>query len=56
MLLGTIRDQHTGNRRPFIRYFACQQDFSLQSPDTVLPDTIAAGKEPFLVVGAIAGG
>ena len=56
MLLGTIRDQHTGNRRPFIRYFACQQDFSLQNPDTVLPDAIAAGKEPFLVVGAIAGG
>ena len=56
MLLGTIRDQRTGNRRPFIRYFACQQDFSLQSPDTVLPDAVAAGKEPLLVVGAIAGG
>jgi len=56
MLLGTIRDRHTGSRRPFIRYFACEQDFSLRSPDTVLPDAVAAGKEPLLVVGAIAGG
>lgn len=56
MLLGTIRDQHTGDRRPFIRYFACQKDFSLQRPDTVLPEAVAAGQEALLVVGAIAGG
>ena len=56
MLRGTIRDQVTGHRRPMVRFFACEQDFSNDPPDTLLPDAVAAGKEPFLVVGAIAGG
>jgi sulfur-carrier protein len=56
MLRGTIRDQVTQVRRPFIRFFACEQDWSHESPDTPLPDAVAAGREPLLVVGAIAGG
>ena len=56
MLRGTIRDHTTLKRRAFIRFFACQQDLSHESPDTPLPDDVASGKEPFLVIGAIAGG
>ena len=56
MLLGTIRDQVTGQRRPFVRFFACEQDVSHDSPDAPLPDAIAAGTEPFIILGAIAGG
>jgi hypothetical protein len=56
MLAGTIRDHVTKQRRPFLRFYACGEDLSLASPDTILPDKIAAGEEPFLVIGAIAGG
>jgi len=56
MLRGTIRDHVTLKRRPFIRFFACTQDLSHESPDTPLPDEIATGVEPFLIVGAMAGG
>jgi len=56
MLRGTIRDRTTQERRAFIRFFACQQDLSHESPDTPLPDDVASGKEAFLVIGAIAGG
>ncbi|HXG02680.1 MAG TPA: MoaD/ThiS family protein [Candidatus Binatia bacterium] len=56
VLRGTIRDQATLKRRPFIRFFACQQDLSHDPPDTVLPEAVATGAEPFLVVGAMAGG
>jgi len=56
MLRGTIRDHVTLQRRAFLRFFACEQDFSLESPDAPLPDAIATGAEPFLIVGAIAGG
>lgn len=56
MLRGTIRDHVTQQRRPFLRYFACEQDLSLDSPDAPLPDAIASGKEPFIVLGSIAGG
>jgi sulfur-carrier protein len=56
VLRGTIRDHVTQRRRPFLRFFACQQDLSLEPPDDLLPDAIAAGAEPFLVVGGIAGG
>ena len=56
MLRGTIRDHTTRERRAFIRFFACQQDLSHESPDRPLPDEVASGKEPFLVIGAIAGG
>jgi len=56
MLLGTLRDQVTHQRRPFVRFFACEEDMSHDSPDTLLPEEVVAGKEPFLVVGAIAGG
>ena len=55
-LRGTIRDQVTQRRRPFLRFFACEQDLSHEPPDTPLPDAVATGAEPFLVVGAIAGG
>lgn len=55
-LAGTIRDHGTKQRRPFVRFFACEQDLSLESPDDPLPDDVAAGKEPFIVVGAMAGG
>ena len=56
MLCGTIRDHVTQKRRPFLRFFACQQDLSLEPPDAPLPDAVASGAEPFLVIGAIAGG
>jgi len=56
MLKGTIRDHVTQVRRPFVRFFACGEDFSHESPDAPLPASVAAGTEPFLVVGAIAGG
>ena len=56
MLRGTIRDHATQKRRPFIRFFACGEDWSHQSPDDPLPEAVATGKEPFLVVGALAGG
>ena len=56
MLRGTIRDHLTKERRPFLRFFACEQDLSHESPDTPLPDAIASGAEPFIVLGAIAGG
>lgn len=56
MLRGTIRDHDTKQRRPFLRFFACGEDFSLESWDFRLPDKIASGEEPFLVIGAIAGG
>src|SRR5208283_5639508 len=55
-LCGTMRDHVTLKRRPFIRFFACEEDLSLESPDAPLPDAVATGAEPFLVVGAIAGG
>ncbi len=56
MLQGTIRDQVTGQRRPFVRFFACEQDVSHDSPGASLPEAIAAGTEPFIILGAIAGG
>ena len=56
MLQGTIRDHVTQERRAFVRFFACQEDLSHDSPDAPLPDAVASGAEPFLVVGAIAGG
>jgi molybdopterin synthase sulfur carrier subunit len=55
-LRGTLRDPGTGVRRAFVRFFACEQDLSHDSPDAPLPDAVAEGKEPFLVVGAMAGG
>ncbi|HJQ35386.1 MAG TPA: MoaD/ThiS family protein [Pyrinomonadaceae bacterium] len=55
-LRGTIRDHVTHERRAFVRFFACEQDLSHESPDTPLPEAVASGAEPFLVVGAIAGG
>jgi sulfur-carrier protein len=55
-LRGTLRDHVTQRRRPFVRFFACEEDLSHESPDAPLPDAVAAGTEPFLVVGAIAGG
>jgi molybdopterin synthase sulfur carrier subunit len=56
MLRGTIRDQVTQQRRPFLRFFACEEDLSHQAPDAPLPDAVASGKEPLLIIGAIAGG
>jgi sulfur-carrier protein len=56
MLRGTIRDHGTFQRRPFVRYFACEKDLSLESPDAALPQAVASGAEPFMVIGAIAGG
>jgi sulfur-carrier protein len=56
MLRGTIRDHVTEQRRPFVRFFACEEDLSLESPDAPLPDAVATGVEPFMIVGAIAGG
>jgi molybdopterin converting factor small subunit len=56
MLRGTIRDHVTQERRPFLRFFACEEDLSHESPDAPLPDAVASGAEPFLVIGAIAGG
>jgi sulfur-carrier protein len=56
MLRGTIRDQRSGKRRAFVRFFACQQDLSHEPPDASLPEPVAAGTEPYLIVGAMAGG
>jgi len=56
MLKGTIRDHVTHARRPFVRFFACGEDLSHELPEAILPDAVAAGTEPFLVVGAMAGG
>ncbi|MGP8002097.1 MAG: MoaD/ThiS family protein [Streptosporangiaceae bacterium] len=56
VLRGTIRDQRTGKRRAFVRFFACQQDLSHEPPDDPLPGPVAAGTEPYLIVGAMAGG
>jgi len=56
MLRGTIRDHITLKRRPFVRFYACEQDLSLEPPDTPLPEEVVNGKEPFLVIGAMAGG
>jgi len=56
MLRGTIRDHVTGQRRPFVRFFACEQDLSHEPPDAPLPEAVATGSEPFFVIGAIAGG
>lgn len=55
-LRGTVRDHVTQQRRPFVRFFACEQDLSHESPDTPLPEAVASGAEPFLIIGAIAGG
>jgi hypothetical protein len=56
MLLGTIRDRATARRRPFVRFFACEEDLSHEAPDAALPERVVQGKEPFMVVGAMAGG
>jgi molybdopterin synthase sulfur carrier subunit len=56
VLRGTIRDHMTQERRAFLRFFACSEDLSLESPDALLPEAVASGKEPFMIVGAIAGG
>ena len=56
VLRGTMRDHITLRRRPFVRFFACEEDFSHEPPDTVLPEAVATGAEPFLIIGAIAGG
>jgi sulfur-carrier protein len=56
MLRGTMRDRHTGQRRALVRFFACEEDLSNESPDSPLPDRVATGDEPYLIVGAMAGG
>lgn len=56
VLRGTIRDHTTQQRRPFLRFFVCKEDWSHESPDTILPEAIASGAEPFMVIGAVAGG
>jgi molybdopterin synthase sulfur carrier subunit len=56
MLQGAIRDHVTQQRRPFLRFFACEEDLTHESPDAALPEAVATGKEPFLIIGAIAGG
>jgi sulfur-carrier protein len=56
MLAGTIRDRHSGKRRAFVRFYACEQDLSNDPPDTPLPADVAAGREPFIILGAMAGG
>lgn len=56
MLKGTIRDHNTGQRRAYLRFFACQEDWSHESADAPLPEAVASGEEPFLIIGAIAGG
>jgi len=56
VLRGTIRDHATGKRRPYLRFFACMEDLSHESPDAPLPEAVAVGQEPFIVLGAIAGG
>ena len=55
-LRGTIRDHATGERRPFLRFFACREDLSLDSPDAPLPDAVTRGDEPLMIIGAMAGG
>lgn len=55
-LRGTLRDPSTGRRRPFVRFYACEQDLSHETPDAPLPQPVASGDEPFLVIGAMAGG
>ena len=56
MLRGTIRDRQTGRRRAFVRFYACEEDLSNESPDALLPDQVVTGREPLLVIGAMAGG
>ncbi len=56
MLLGTIRDRHSGKRRAFVRFYACEEDLSNSSPDTPLPERVASGAEPYIILGAMAGG
>jgi sulfur-carrier protein len=56
VLLGTIRDRHTGKRRPFVRFYACEEDLSNEPPDTPVPARVVAGEEPFIILGAMAGG
>jgi sulfur-carrier protein len=56
MLRGTIRDQESQKRRAFIRFFACEEDLSHEAPDTLLPEAVVSGREPYLIVGAMAGG
>jgi len=56
MLLGTIRDRHSGQRRPFVRFYACEEDLSNEGPDAPLPQPVVAGAEPFIILGAMAGG
>ena len=56
VLIGTIRERSTGGRRPFVRFFACEADLSNQDPDDPLPEQVATGAEPYLIVGAMAGG
>ena len=56
MLSGTIRDRRTGKRRAFVRFYACEEDLSNESPDAPLPERVVRGEEPFLIVGAMAGG
>jgi sulfur-carrier protein len=56
MLRGTIRDHHTGRRRAFVRFYACEQDLSHDEPDAPLPERVVRGEEPFMVIGAMAGG
>ncbi len=56
MLVGTIRDRHSGTRRAFVRFYACEEDLSNESPDVPLPDDVTAGQQPFIILGAMAGG
>lgn len=56
MLRGTIRDQVSGQRRPLLRFFACERDLTFEAPDAPLPDAVASGAEPYCIIGAIAGG
>jgi molybdopterin synthase sulfur carrier subunit len=56
MLLGTIRDRRSGQRRPYVRFYGCEEDLSNSSPDEPLPDRVIEGKEPFIILGAMAGG
>lgn len=56
MLCGTVREHATKKRRPFLRFFACGEDLSLESPDAPLPEAVISGKEPFLIIGSVAGG
>ncbi|MGW5670312.1 MoaD/ThiS family protein [Micromonospora sp. NPDC003776] len=56
VLLGTIRDRHSGKRRAFVRFYACEEDLSNESPDAPLPERVVAGEEPYIILGAMAGG